>query len=131
MVRIRTLHGLWCAAAIAASVGACTGEDSDAPPPAVEPLADVARLKRASMAVRGIPASLDEIRSIQQDPDALTGLVEGWLGSEAFGDTVEDLHAELYLLRADTNYQLPVMGPLEERGYDQADVHFSTVSAPT
>ena len=39
------------------------------------------------------------------------------LASEAFGETIKDLHAELYLLRADTNFQLPSTGVVLERGY--------------
>ncbi|MBX2796457.1 MAG: DUF1585 domain-containing protein [Myxococcales bacterium] len=65
-----------------------------------------------------------------RDPAALATLVDGWLDGPAFGQTVKDLHAELFLLRADTNFQLPVQGILEDRGYNQADVHFSTVEAP-
>ncbi|MEZ4236664.1 MAG: DUF1549 domain-containing protein [Myxococcota bacterium] len=112
----------------------CSG--TSAPPtaqPAVEALSPVARLKRASLAVRGVPPSLAEIAAVQADGSdaALQALVDQWLSSEDFGDTVEDMHAELYLLRADTNFQLPVMGPLEEAGYDQSDLHDATVTAPT
>jgi hypothetical protein len=133
MWRARTLQSLWSAAFAAFTVCGvgCSGGEPEPMAPVLEPLPPTALLKRASMAVRGVPASLDEIRAVEQDAEVLPALVEQWLVSDDFGDTVEDLHAELYLLRADTNFQLPVMGPLEERGYNQADLHFSTVGAPT
>ncbi|MEQ1505249.1 MAG: hypothetical protein ABMB14_23665 [Myxococcota bacterium] len=111
---------------------ACGGEGGAGPvaEASIVPLTPVEHLLRASMAVRGIRPSVAELDAIEADPDALPGLVEGWLDSDEFGATIEDLHAELYELRADTNYQLPVMGPLEERGYNQADLHRSTVDAP-
>ncbi len=101
----------------------CNGSD-------VEPLSPVEHLNRASLAVRGVRPSVNEVRAVQDDPDVLPDLVDGWLDTPAFGETVKDLHAQLFLLRADTNYQLPVKGLLEERGYSQADVHYSTVEAP-
>lgn len=100
------------------------------PAPEVEALTPLEHLSRASLAVRGIRPSLSELEAVLDEPGALEGLVEAWLQGPEFGDTIEDLHAELFLLRADTNYQLPVKGILQERGYDQADVHFSTVGAP-
>lgn len=104
------------------------------PEPEPEPerflLSPVEHLVRASMAVRGIRPSPGELATVRSDPAALPEMVRGWLSSEAFGQTIKDLHAELYLIRADTNYQLPVMGPLVDAGYNQADLHYSTVEAP-
>lgn len=112
----------------------CAGDPGTTPTEPVAwqvvPLDAEQHLVRASMAVRGVrpsEAELDEVAA----GTPVGSLVDGWLDSDAFGDTIEDMHAELYLLRADTNYQLPVMGPLNDAGYNQADLHFSTVSAPT
>ncbi len=110
-------------------LAACAGGEP-LEPPRIERLDPVGHLVRASVAVRGLRPTLDEIRAVQADPGALEGLVDGWLASEAFGDTVEDWHAELYLLRDDTNYQLPVVGLLAERGYHQVDLYRSTTEAP-
>lgn len=90
----------------------------------------VQHLVRASLTLRGVRPSLDELEAVEADPAALDGLVEGWLASDAFGEMVKDLHAELFLVRADTDYQLPVLGLLEDRGYSQADLHHSTSEAP-
>jgi hypothetical protein len=110
-------------------LGGCS-EEQGAPDPQVIPLAPVEHLVRASMAVRGTRPTLQELEAVRDDPGALPQLVDEWLESDAFGETIKDLHAELYLIRADTNYQLPVMGPLVDAGYNQADLHHSTVEAP-
>lgn len=101
-----------------------------AEPPRVERLSPAEHLARASLAVRGLRPSVAELEAVRTDPEALEGLVDQWLASDAFGATVEDLHAELYLLRDDTNYQLPVRGIVQEKGFDQGDLHFSTTAAP-
>ena len=87
-----------------------------------------ARAAKSSAAAAGV--SLAELDAVEADPGALPGLVDGWLDSDEFGSMIEDLHAELYELRADTNYQLPVMGILVDHGYNQADLHDSTVQGP-
>jgi len=111
---------------------ACNGGNGDpAPTPTkIEMLDPVESLTRASMAVRGQRPSLDEIAQMEADPAALDGLVDGWMTSDAFAETIKDLHAELYLIRADTNFQLPVAGIVEQAGYSQGDLHRSTVEAP-
>jgi hypothetical protein len=87
----------------------------DDPPQVVapHPMADpLARLVRASMALRGTRPSLAEISAVDVDPDALPGLVEGWLSTEEFGATVRDLHAESWLMRMTVGIGLPAAGPL-------------------
>lgn len=124
------MHRLMHASLLFVVVGC--GRDFALPPaPQVELLTPAERVVRASMAIRGIRPSIAEINQVEDDPASLPTLVDGWLESEEFLETVEDLHAELFLLRDDTNYQLPVMGPLIEAGYNQADLYDSTVAAPT
>jgi len=88
------------------------------------------QLVRASMMIRGIRPSVADFDRIEDDPDALEALVDTYLQSPEFGLTIRDLHAERYLLRTDTTFQLPVYGILAERGYDQGDVYDSTTEAP-
>jgi len=90
----------------------------------------VEHLSRASMAIRGVRPSFSEIDEVRADPGKLAARVDAWLDSDAFASTIEDLHAELYLLRADTNFQLPVRGILEDYGMNQGDLHFGTVAGP-
>ncbi len=117
----------------ALALGAACNGTNDGPagsPTVIEMLAPVETLTRASMAVRGLRPSLDEIAQIEADPASLGGMLDGWMTGDAFAETIKDLHAELYLLRADTNFQLPVAGIVEQGGYSQGDLHRSTVEAP-
>ena len=110
-----------------------TGADSAAPIPGgpfVERLSPTEQLVRSSMAIRGIRPTVDELEAVDADPDRLEGFVDEWLASDAFGATIRDLHAELFLLRRDTTDQLPVKGILADRGYDQDDLYRSTTEAP-
>ncbi len=90
----------------------------------------VDRAVRASLSLRGIRPTEAELAALEADPSSLEAMIDGWLADPLFGETVKDLHAELFLVRTDTTYQLPVMGLLTARGYNQADVHTSTVEAP-
>lgn len=113
------------------TLGGCDGKDrapSDSSD--VQWLSPTDQLKRISMALRGIRPSLEEIETVRNNPEALEGIVDTYLLSDEFGATIKDMHAELYLVRADTENQLPVLGILADRGYDVGDVHSSTVEAP-
>jgi len=78
------------------------------------------------MQIRGVMPTVEELGSAPE----LEVLVDAWLSDEAFLRTVEDLAAELLLLRTDTRHQLPVLGPLAVAGLDQAEVYRATVEAP-
>jgi hypothetical protein len=58
-------------------------------------------LVRISMALRGTRPSRDELEAVQADPAALEGIVDGYLGSANFGETIRDLHNEALLVQAD------------------------------
>ncbi len=116
-------------------------EKNDPPQPAVTtdtvpsidgvvPLSDIAQLNRASMAIRGIRPSLSDISLIQSDPAQLEALVDAWLDSPEFSETIKDMYAELLLLRTDVAYQLPQKGILTDKGITQGDIHHSTVESP-
>jgi hypothetical protein len=77
----------------------------------------VQRVTRASMAVRGIRPTTEEIDLVQRDPDALGGLVDQWMESPEFAETIRDMWAEILLLRNDTFNQLPVLGKFAEDPY--------------
>lgn len=87
--------------------------------PGVERLDPVGHLVRASLAVRGIRPSVDEIEAVREDPEALGALVDGWLDSPEFGETVRDMWAEILMLRDDTFNQLPSLGALQGSSLEQ------------
>ena len=83
---------------------------------------------RASMAIRGIRPTPDELRTVHDDPAALPGLVDAWLHDPRFGETIKDMHAEQLLLRTDVLDQLPALGPL--LGTSVRDIHRATSESP-
>jgi len=62
----------------------------------------VAQLFRASLDLRGVRPTLDEIDRVHADPDAYSGLVTGFLDDARFVDRVVNLYAEVFLTRADS-----------------------------
>jgi hypothetical protein len=99
------------------------------PEPSSEPprLSPVERAVRLSMALRGVRPSFEELDQVQADPDALTGLVDGWLDSDEFGATVRDLANEALQLRSD-GQTLDATGSL--RGYDLSAINAELQEAP-
>jgi hypothetical protein len=95
------------------------GTVDPAPEPAVlrVPLDPHESVVRASMTVRGIRPSADEIAQVEADPASLSDLVDAWLDSPEFLETIKDMHAEQLLVRTDANadLQLPAEGPLSNR----------------
>ena len=141
MPRARSIAAVLGLASLTASgLSACGGDDDV---PAVQPpsptevegvaaleLEPVDQLVRASLSLRGIRPSTAELDAVAADPAVLQGLVDGWVQEDAFAEVVKDLHAEQFLLRNDTTFQLPVTGVLGIRGYNQAHVYTSTTEAP-
>jgi hypothetical protein len=85
------------------------GGEVPAPP---EALAPARQLARASIALRGLPPSLDELEAIEADPTQLESLVEGYLYDPAFLETLKDAYAERLLLRRDQMTPFVSEGPL-------------------
>lgn len=112
---MRVLASLLCVAA------ACTdkpsGDDVAPPPPDVSAtavyLSPVQHLTRASMVLRGIRPSLAELQQVQADPTALPGIVDRYLDSPEFGQTIRELHNETLLLEIEQpTFTFPATGPL-------------------
>ena len=76
------------------------------------PLPIAARAVRISVALRGIRPTEAELATVVADPAALDLLIDRWLADPAFGETVRDLHAERFELRADQKIPWPALGPL-------------------
>lgn len=102
--RAATSLRLMPALVAAASLLGCTTDD-DAPVPAPPTyLSPAGHLTRASMALRGMKPSVEELAAVTADPSAIAGIVDGYLASGAFGKVVRDLHNESLLARVDYFY---------------------------
>jgi hypothetical protein len=106
------------------------GEDEPAPAPAppgvgappVEPAAPkmafispLQHLVRASMALRGIRPSVQEMREVAQDPSRLGAIVDQYLATPEFGAMIRELHDEALRVKiAPVLYPagFPARGPL-------------------
>lgn len=93
-----------------------TGEPDDAPE--IATLSATDRLLRISMALRGRRPSEAELVLVEADPEALPGIVDGYLDDPAFGETIRELHNDGLLVLVD--YLLfpagfPPVGPVEGR----------------
>ncbi len=109
------------------------GSDDDGPMagPELQSLSDTDRLARISMALRGIRPSPQELEAIAEDPGALDALVDQYLASPQFGQTIRELHDESLLLLADYfafPAGFPPVGPLE--GEDLYALNRSVMEAP-
>ena len=97
--------------ALALLLAGCAG--TDAPPstnyPADEAPGDgyagpdpIAQLFRASLDLRGVRPSLEEIARIDADPEAYGSLVDSFLADTRFGERLISMYSEVYLTRSDS-----------------------------
>lgn len=80
-----------------------TGEDTGSPIDGATPvyLTPTEHLVRVSMALRGTRPSAEELAAVEADPEAIGGIVDGYLDSPNYGETIRDLHNEALLVLAD------------------------------
>lgn len=88
------------------STAAGADETSDSGDPAEneetpEYLTPTEHLVRASMALRGIRPSADELARVEAEPEAVAELVDEYLDDPRFGDIIRDLHNDALLVLAD------------------------------
>jgi hypothetical protein len=69
-------------------------ESEEGAPSSVAFLSPTQHLLRASMALRGIRPSLEELREVDADPGRLPLIVDLYLASAEFGATIRELHDE-------------------------------------
>ncbi len=82
--------------------------------PQVVYLPVTAQLARASIALRGVRPSKQELQMVAEDPAQLEPLVEVYLGSAELGATIREMHNEaLHVKTQHVNYTPPAFGPLE------------------
>jgi hypothetical protein len=56
-------------------------------------------LVRASMALRGLRPSEADMDAVAADPDALPGIIDRYLQEDSFGETLRDMHDEVFQVR--------------------------------
>ena len=78
----------------------CSGEPApDSTPPesevsAFEALPAPALLRRASLDLRGVLPTIEELEAVEADPEAMTAIAEGWFADPRFQDRMVQLLSE-------------------------------------
>ena len=90
-------------------------------------LTPVEHLSRASIALRGRRPSLEELERVQQDPAAVAELVDAYLQDPGFGETIRDMHNDVWQTRSYTHW-FPALEGLE--GMDVVTLNASLAEAP-
>ena len=111
--------------------GGCGSDSDDETPiePSIEYLTPTEHLVRASMALRGVRPSLDDLQAVEADPDALPDLLDKYLETPEFGETIRDLHNDQLLVRADIFF-FNAVGFLADEGYSASEINQSVFEAP-
>lgn len=108
----------------------CASETTE-PEPATGALSATEHLVRASMALRGVRPTLEELEAVEADPEWLPAIVDHYLETDEFGTTMRDLHDENLLVRVD-GVAFPAgyaaVGPLA--GEDLQPLNVSLADAP-
>lgn len=125
MRRITLFASLFSVAAVACGDSpAVSLGDPPAPtpdPPQVEYLSASDHLIRASMVLRGVRPSVEDLRKVTSDATALPAIVDQYLTSAEFGTTIKDLHNETLWLR--TNQQIFVFRPIAGTAFASGTFH--------
>lgn len=79
--------------------------------PAGLPLSPVARLIRASVTLRGVRPSVEEMAAVEADPDQIASSVDRYLEDPGFGTVIRDLHNETMFMTTPM-LGVPARGPL-------------------
>ena len=102
-------------------LGACTESANSPPDPTPDPVSPTAvflsptqHLTRASLALRGVRPSIEDLRAVDADPSVLPSIVDRYLASPEFGETMRELHNETLLVRVEQGpMTYPALAPLE------------------
>ncbi len=97
--------------------GTGTGSDGEEPSTEISPsavyLTPVQHLTRASLALRGVRPTVDELERVDADPSTLSAIVDGYLDSPAFAATIMELHNQSLLVRIEQpQFTFPPLAPL-------------------
>lgn len=116
----------------AAMLGACNVDDGVEESATTQvQLSAAEHLARASLALRGVRPSVEDLERVTADPAALESIVDGYLATPEFGKIMRDLHDEALLMRIDWAYYpsgFPNVGTLA--GVDPFYLNGSVEEAP-
>lgn len=124
VLRASTLSLLTVAIAAACSSGDGSKDDElrDGPRVFLEP---TAHLVRASMALRGMRPSVEDLEAVRADASALGAIIDGYLNHDGFGEMVRDLHNEALTARVGAVIYpagFPAVGALSEMDVQRINV---------
>lgn len=94
-------------------------------------LSPTEHLVRASMALRGMRPSEDELTRVRNDPATLNGVLDTYLAAPEFGATLRDMHNEALLIKAAPiifPLGFPARGPLAAE--EQQRLNVALIEAP-
>jgi Protein of unknown function (DUF1585)/Protein of unknown function (DUF1588) len=98
---------------------------------AVQYLSPTQHLVRASMALRGMRPSLDELKAVRDNPAYVGAIVDYYLDTPEFGETMRELHAETLLVGVDPIvYPAGFPAKYELAGMTVQQLNRSIVDAP-
>src|SRR5258706_6285730 len=93
--------------------------------PTIVYLQPVEHLSRASLALRGVRPSLDELHEVAADPTRLSAIVDRYLDTPEFAETIKDLHNETLLMRVEQPLlSLPPKGALTATTFNDVNTVF-------
>ncbi len=131
---MKTYAALLASVSIAACAADSPPPQDDKPPstpisPTVEFLTPTQHLSRASIALRGVRPSLADLEAVDADPAALPGIIDRYLSSPLFGETIKELHNETMLFRVEQpNMTMPDLGVLA--GLTASEMNGSVLEEP-
>src|SRR5689334_13894447 len=104
--------------AAGAALAGCTSDspppgDDEGPGPTAVFLSPTEHLTRASIALRGLRPSAADLQAVADDPDQLGSIVDRYLDSPEFGETIKELHNEQLFVRVEQpNLAMPAVDTL-------------------
>jgi hypothetical protein len=113
--------------AAAAALSGCTsdgpgGDDDPGPGPTAVFLSPTEHLARASLALRGLRPSIADLQAVADDPAQVPVIVDRYLDSPEFGETIKELHNERLFLRVEQNVlALPSVDALAGKTFQEVN----------
>jgi len=133
-VQHKPAHGLICKTLLGLAMLACESEQpapKEALPPSTVELSSTEHLLRISTSLRGRRPSAAELHAVRNDPRTLGSIVDEYLKSPEFGETVRELHNEALQVRVAAGiYPAGFPARAALASYDAQAVNVAVTEAP-